>query len=426
MPQPKPFTFEPPQAAIDDLRRRIRATRWPDQIENIGWDFGVERTELKKVAIHWADSFDFTAQFARLNAFPNFTTTVSGDSVPLHFIHVRSDRADAKPLLLIHGWPGSVIEFFDIIPLLTRPKSDTAPAFHLVIPSLPGYGFSPAPTRSGVSTLEMARAFNQLMIQLGYIKYFAQGGDWGSIIARDLAVHHALNCVGIHINMAAFQPPRTATWIPSLVAMYANKGTYVLSPEEWEWVKETQKHQETGTGYMHYQTTAPQALAYGLNDSPVGLLAWIYEKFYRWTHHLGDVTQAVPIDKILLNVSIYWFTNTIASSLRLYRETLGKKNPGTNLDGTVVLRNTHSNGVLIHLKCSVITAKIANPVGVAVFPKELYKAPKSWVKHYTNLQHWTVMNRGGHFAALEEPALLADDIQECFGKWVADGLVKLD
>ncbi|KAI9188881.1 hypothetical protein H9P43_000303 [Blastocladiella emersonii ATCC 22665] len=400
---PIPFQFRLKQDEIDDLRRRLRATRWPDQLDGAEWEYGANLEKTKELADYWANQYDFQKHFDHINSFPHYVTTAVGTQI--HFIHVPSERPDALPLLLIHGWPGSFTEFLDIIPLLTNPPTGEQ-AFHVVVPSLPGYGFSPAPAQKGFGTKLMARVFNQLMIKLGYIKYFAQGGDWGSVIARELAIHHNLNCVGIHINMVAVKPPMTLGWLPSMALTYAGRGQYVYSKEETQWLKETQEMISKHTAYMHMQAESPQTPAYALNDSPVGLLAWIYEKFMIWTHHQGDIKLAVTYDQLLTNISLYWFTQTIASSMRLYKETL-------KLD---------SNGSPVS---EIMSKSISIPVGCAIFPKEIYKVPKSWAKHYMNVQHWTVLNRGGHFAALEEPALLAEDIRACFGDWVKRHVVQL-
>ncbi|ORZ39897.1 epocide hydrolase domain-containing protein [Catenaria anguillulae PL171] len=407
-----PFTFRPTQDQIADLRARLAATRWPDQLQGMShpWAYGTDRTTLQALCNYWANGYDFDRHFdAIMTAYPHFTTTVVG--VPLHFIHVRSPRADAKPMLLIHGWPGSFMEFLDVIPLLSNPKDATKPAFHLVIPSLPGYVFSPAPTKVGFGTADMGRVFNHLMLKLGYIRYLAQGGDWGSFICRELAINHPHNCVGIHVNMVAVAPPVTSVgWLPSLAAVWAGKGEWVLSKEENEWVKQTFEFLNKHTAYQHIQAESPQTLAYALNDSPAGLASWLLEKFYLWSHHQGDITLAIPLDKILTNISLYWFTACIASSIRLYKEHLVIK-----WDGGI--------GESQLMKAKVPPSVV---VGVANFPKEILKMPKAWVRHYMNVQHWSVLTRGGHFAALEEPELLAEDVQTCVKGWIERKLINLD
>ncbi|KAJ3368998.1 hypothetical protein GGF31_005959 [Allomyces arbusculus] len=398
---PHPFTFTLTDDMIDDLRDRVRRTRWPDEMAGSEWTYGVPKSELMALADYWANEFDFRKHFDRINSYPHFTTTVNG--VPLHFIHARSSRTDAVPLLLIHGWPGSFVEFLDIIPMLTNPPPHK-PAFHVVVPSLPGYGFSPAPKQPGFGTQEMARVFNLLMIKLGYLKYLAQGGDWGSIIARQLAVNHVQNCVGIHINLVVVPPPKSVGFLPYLLLIYAGKGSYVLSKQELKWLEETQDFLKKYTAYQKIQATTPQTPAYALNDSPVGLLAWLYEKFSQWTHQAGEPDLFLPRDTMLTNISLYWFTQTIASSMRLYKEDMTIQE-----DGSVYSPS--------------ISARITAPVGCAVFPKEIMKVPQSWAKFYFNVQHWAVHNRGGHFIAMEEPALLAEEVQACFGAWMEKGVV---
>ncbi|KAI9217916.1 epocide hydrolase domain-containing protein [Blastocladiella britannica] len=405
---PEPYQFDLDPLEVADLKSRLAATRWPDQLEDAGWDYGTEKSALMAVADHWANQYDFARHFAWINSFPHFLVTVL-DDVNLHFIHARSDRADAKPLLLLHGWPGSFVEFLKIIPALTNPTDPADPAFHLVIPSIPGFGFSPAPREEDQCLPKnIVRAFNALMVKLGidnsyrgYTQYFAQGGDWGSLLGRVLAIEHPLNCIGLHINMLVVPPPVTLKNIPSLVAYGLGKGHWFMTPQEVEWVNQSVKSKEQGKGYQMLHGYTPQTFGYALNDSPVGLLGILYGAF----HHL-DPDQRISLDEVLTDISLYWFTQTITTSMWLYRGGL-KDSPGGN-----------------SANAPMIAGRITVPVGVAVFPRELYKMPQSWAKNTLNIQHWSVMERGGHFAALEEPDLLVGDIRKCFGSWIQRGIVQ--
>ncbi|ORZ30392.1 epocide hydrolase domain-containing protein [Catenaria anguillulae PL171] len=400
---PKPFTFTPSKPAVSDLRARLRNAYVPAQLEGTSWEYGTDKRSLLELATYWADEFDFSKHFARINSFPNFLANVLGYDV--HFVHVRSERMDAKPLVLLHGWPGSFYEFLKCIPLLTNPKDEGKQAFHVVVPSLPGFGYSPAPKRPGCGTEEMAKIFNELMINLGYPRYVVQGGDMGSFVARDMAARHADNCVGVHLNMVIVQPPKTAAWIPHLLLVYFGKGEWVLSKQEAQWVKEAQEISGK-SAYLRMQATTPDSLGYAFTDSPMGLLAYLWEKYYWTTQHNVD-SPTVSWDDILTTVSIYWFTHSITSTMRMYKEHF-KIQPNGDFSSDTIL------------------AKIQVPTGCAIFPRELYKMPKSWVQHYMNVQHWSVLPKGGHFAAMEQPELFADDLHKCVGDWIKRGIVKFE
>jgi microsomal epoxide hydrolase len=384
----EPFRIAVPDEDLDDLRRRIRATRYPDKMPDSGWTYGTDLDELRPLAQYWADEYDWRRHESELNSFPQFRTEVQGPSGPserdrkgerVHFLHVRSPNEDALPLVLTHGWPGSISEFTRLIGPLTDPAAhggDAADAFHVVVPSLPGYGFSGPTTQPGWDVRRIGGAWAELMAQLGYERYGAQGGDWGSMVSRhlgDLAPDHV---VGVHVNMMTAMPPGEADDLAD------------LTEREVAAMSRMQDYLTTGNGYVAIQSTRPQTLAFGLVDSPVGLLSWILEKFWAWTDNDGKVTDAVSRDELLTNVSIYWFTRTGGSSARLYYESLRSE--------------------------AVRVPAIKVPLGVANFPGEIISARRRWVERDNNLVHWTEFDRGGHFAALEEPDLLVDDVRTFF------------
>jgi epoxide hydrolase len=370
----QPFEIRVEDAVLADLRARLEQTRFPDQIAGTGWDYGVPVDYLRDLVEYWRDGYDWRVHEARLNELAHFRTTIEGQSI--HFVHARSERADAFPLLLTHGWPGSIVEFLDAIPRLTSPEAHDGTAhdaFHVVAPSLPGYGFS-EPTRTrGWDEVRIARAFAELMDRLGYARYGAQGGDWGAQVTTRLGALDPEHCAGIHLNMPIGTAPTEKAPLSDadkadLAAMRA------FSRDE--------------SGYANEQGTKPQTLGVGLNDSPAGLLAWIVEKFRTWSDCDGDPENVFTRDQLLTNVTVYWVTRTIASSARLYWE---RQHAGAGAPDYV--------GV---------------PTGVARFPKEVVRFPRSWVEHSYNVTHWTEMPRGGHFAAMEQPALFADDVRTFF------------
>ena len=302
----EPFRIAVPDADIDDLRTRLRDARWPDQLPDSGWDYGADYEYLKPLARYWADTYDWRAHEAELNRFPGFLTEIQGQRI--HFLHVRSPHADALPLVLTHGWPGSISEFARCIDPLVNPTAHggtAADAFHVVVPSLPGYGWSGPTTEPGWNVRRTASAWAELMARLGYTRYGAQGGDWGSFVTRHLADLDAEHLCGIHVNMMSAMPPGNADDLAD------------LSPREQAQLARTQDYMSSGSGYVAIQSTRPQTLAYGLNDSPIGLLSWIIEKFWAWADHDGHPEDAVSRDELLTNVSIYWFTQTAGSSARM-------------------------------------------------------------------------------------------------------------
>jgi pimeloyl-ACP methyl ester carboxylesterase len=374
----EPFTIAVSDDDLADLKLRLREARFPDELPESSWEYGTDLVELKRLTDHWLHQYDWRAHEARLNAFDQFVTTIDGQRI--HFIHARSPEPDAIPLVLTHGWPGSVVEFLRVIDPLRDPRAhggDPRDAFHVVAPSLPGYGFSGPTSERGWDVRRIAGAWQQLMARLGYDRYVAQGGDWGSFISRHLADLDRDHLAAVHVNMWAAGPPDD----PNAMAS--------LTTREQAHLARSADYMKTGSGYVAIQSTRPQTLAYGLNDSPVGLLAWILEKFHAWTDNDGSVESAVPADELLTNVSVYWFTNTAGSSARLYYESI------------------HSG--------SVSPPPIAHvPVGVADFPQEIMVAPRAWAQRDNNIVHWSEQPRGGHFAAMEVPDLFVDEVRSFF------------
>jgi pimeloyl-ACP methyl ester carboxylesterase len=368
----RPFEIEVSDAVLADLRERLARTRWPDQLPGAGWEYGTELAYLKSLCETWRTAYDWRAHEGALARWPQFETTIDGQR--LHFVHARSKRADAFPLLLTHGWPGSIVEFQKILPLLVAPDAG-ADAFHVVCPSLPGYGFS-GPTRErGWDPERIARAELELMRRLGYARYGAQGGDWGSLVTSWVGKLDPAHCAGIHLNMLIAPPPPDAA---------------APTPDEQQRLARSASFQNEGTGYQAIQGTRPQTLAYGLTDSPAGLAGWIVEKFRAWSDCHGDVESVFTRDELLTNLTVYWVTGTINSSMRLYYE-MRKSARMPFADGPITV-----------------------PTGVALFPKELYNAPRAWAERVYAIRHWTVFDAGGHFAAMERPAELAADLGAFF------------
>ncbi len=369
----EPFAVHVDDAVLADLRDRLARTRFPDAIDDTGWEDGIPTGYLRELVAYWRDEYDWRAQEARLNELEHNTTRIDGQSI--HFVHARSPHPNAFPLLLTHGWPGSVVEFLDVIPRLTEPDQhggSAADAFHVIAPSLPGYGFS-EPTRTrGWDVARIARAFVELMARLGYTRYGAQGGDWGAQVATRIGAFDPEHCAAIHLNMPiadrpADPPPLTDEEEADLAAMA--------------------RFQREESGYAIEQGTKPQTLGVGLNDSPAGLLAWIVEKFRGWSDCDGHPENTFTRDQLVTNVMIYWATQTIASSVRLYRE---------------------------NKQSAEAPEWVGVPTGVARYPKEVLRFPRSWVERRYHVTYWADMPRGGHFAAMEQPALFADDLRTFF------------
>jgi epoxide hydrolase len=375
-PEITPFRIEIPQADLDDLRDRVAATRWPDELPGVGWDLGVPLEYLKGLAEYWRTTYDWRRDEARLNDFPQFTTMIDGQNV--HFVHVRSPEPEALPLIVTHGWPGSIVEFLDIIGPLTDPGAhggDPADAFHVVAPSIPGFGFSGPTTETGWDTARVARAWAELMSRLGYERYGAQGGDTGALVSPLLGRIDSDHLVGVHVNNLLTFPSGQPGEMDD------------LNDKDQKRVELMQRWQNEMSGYAIIQSTRPRTVAYALTDSPVGQLAWIVEKFKEWTDPAAELPEdAVDRDRMLTDVTVYWLTATAGSSARLYYE--GAKNWGQTSDPSGV------------------------PTGVAVFPMDI--TIRNIAEREHNIVHWSEFDRGGHFAAMEAPDLLVDDVRVFF------------
>jgi pimeloyl-ACP methyl ester carboxylesterase len=368
-----PFTLAVPQAELDDLRERLARTRWPERETVDGWQQGVPLAAARALVDHWQHVYDWRGCEVRLNAIGQFTTEIDG--LKLHFLHRRSPEPNALPIVITHGWPGSVVEFLKVIGPLTDPVAHggrAEDAFHVVCPSLPGYGFSERPTDHwGVPRI--ATAWIALMKRLGYDRFVAQGGDWGSAVTTTIGASGDPAVAGIHLNMVTVRPT------PEDVAN--------ATPAEKESLARLQHHIDKGTGYSKQQSTHPQTLGYGLVDSPVGQAMWIYEKFFEWTDCAGAPENALTRDEMLDDIMLYWLTGTGASSARLYWESFGSFGAG----------------------------KVIVPTGCSIFPKEIFRASRRWAeRQYPNIVHWNELDRGGHFAAFEQPELFVDEVRATF------------
>ncbi len=372
-----PFKINVPDSVLRDLKERLARTRFPDQLQNVGWDYGTDPAYLKPLVEYWRDRFDWRAQERRLNEFDQFTTTIDG--LKIHFIHQKSKVANAMPLVLTHGWPGSIYEFNKVIGPLTDPvKFGGRPedAFNVVAISLPGFGFSERPKDRGYSPEKMAGIIAKLMARLGYTRYGAQGGDWGGIISRIIAINDAQHVAGLHLNFCI--TPAAPGGANSLEGV----------PEaEVKLMNETNARMENERAYQQIQGTKPQTLGVALTDSPAGLASWIVEKFHAWCDCGDNIESRFSKDDLLTNITIYWATETAASSTRIYYE----------------------NRV-----APPVQGRVTVPTACALFPKEITTPPRKWVEARYNLVRWTPMPRGGHFAALEQPDLLVNDIREFF------------
>lgn len=366
-----PFRVAVPQADLDDLKQRLQHTRWPEAETVNDWSQGVPLKAAQKLVTYWADHYDWRRCETALNAHPQFTTVIDG--VEIYFLHIRSRHANARPLLMTHGWPGAVLEFLKVIGPLTDPTAHGGTAdeaFHLVIPALPGFGFSGKPTGKGWSVPKIAQAWAELMQRLGYADYLAQGGDWGAAVTTALGAFHPAGLRSIHVNMPLVMPREPGPQ---------------LSADEAAMLASMQEYAEWDSGYSHQQSTRPQTLGYGLADSPVGQAMWIFEKFWRWTDCDGDPLNALSYDQMLDVITLYWLTNSAASSGRLYWE-------------------SYKNGFF------AVPLKL--PVGCSIFAKEIYRAPRSWAEQcMSQLVYWGEVDKGGHFAAFEQPALFVNEVR---------------
>ena len=371
------FHIRVDESTLGDLRLRLSMTRFPDQIDGAGWEYGTPVAYVRELVRYWRDEYDWRAQEAELNELDHFCTRI--DDQQIHFVHERSRHADALPLLIVHGWPGSIVEFLDVIPRLTDPEAHggrAEDAFHVVAPSLPGYGFSEPPRAPGWDIRRVAQAFVELMQRLGYTRYGAQGGDWGAQIATRLATLDPEHLAGLHLNMPIAAPP--AEPLP-------------VTEEEQAGLAAMAAFQRDEGAYAQLQGTRPDTLGVALNDSPAGLLSWIVEKFRAWSDCDGDPENCFTRDQLITNVMLYWVTETFASSARLYWETM------------------HSGALKDPPEF------VGVPTGVARYPKEaVLRFPRSWVEQRYNVTRWAVMPRGGHFAAMEQPELFVDDLRAFF------------
>ena len=371
----RPFQVSIDHPTIDDLKQRLATTRWPEKETPQDWSQGVPLEFCQSIVEYWQTTYDMQRLPTRLNAHPNFMTEIDG--LDIHFMHIQSEQPNAKPLILTHGWPGSVVEFLNVIPLLCAPASHGAPtaqAYHLVIPSLPGFGFSGKPATTGWGTEKIAFAWAQLMARLGYTQYFAQGGDWGAIVTSTLGRVDPDHCRAIHLNMVVSPPDPNAK---------------DLTPAEISGLQGLQHYQDWDSGYSKQQSTRPQTLGYALVDSPAGQAAWILEKFWAWTDCEGNPENVLSRDDMLDNIMVYWVNAAAASSARLYWESFG----------------------------SGIGEQITVTMGGTIFPKEIFRTSKRFAERlYPNIIYWSEKDKGGHFAAFEQPEVFATEVRACFGR----------
>ena len=369
-----PFRIEVPEADLVDLRERLARTRWPEAETVDDWSQGIPLSYAREVCGYWAGDYDWRAREARLNRFAQFRTEIDG--LGIHFVHVRSPHPQALPLVITHGWPGSVVEFHKVIEPLAEPTAhggEASDAFHVVCPSLPGYGFSDKPQRTGWNTERIARAWAQLMARLGYERYGAQGGDWGAAVTADLGRLDLDHVAGIHLNMAVAAPDQST---------FGD-----LSEFEQQALAGLKHYQDWDSGYSKEQSTRPQTVGYGLVDSPAAQCAWIVEKFWAWTDCDGHPENVLSRDELLDNVMLYWIPGAGASSARLYWESFsrGRLDP------------------------------VPAPTGISVFPKEIIRMSRRWVeKRFTDIRYWNELGKGGHFAAFEQRAAFVDEVRSFF------------
>jgi len=369
-----PFLISIPDDDLADLNRRLQHTRWPDAETVTDWSQGTPLAYLQDLCGYWADGYDWRACEARLNRFPQFRTEIDG--LDIHFLHARSPHEDALPLVLTHGWPGSVVEFLKVIEPLTDPVAhggDAADAFHVVCPSLPGYGFSGRPGKSGWGLERTADAWHRLMTRLGYARYGAQGGDWGAQVATGLGMRYPGHLAGIHLNMPIVMPdPETMN---------------DLTEQEQSALAAMKYYSDWDSGYSKEQSTRPQTVGYGLVDSPAGLCGWILEKFWGWTDCDGDPANVLTRDEMLDNVMIYWLTAAGASSARMYWESFRRP----------------------------LLGPVGVPVGCSIFPGDIFLSSRRWAeKQFSDLRYWNEPAKGGHFAAFEQPEIFVQEVRAAF------------
>jgi pimeloyl-ACP methyl ester carboxylesterase len=377
-----PFSIPFSRAAVEDLRERLARTRWPDEIPGSGWEYGFDLGSLKDICEYWRKGFDWKAQVARMLEFEHFRYVADG--VGIHFIHARGKGPAPIPLILTHGWPGSFLEMLKILPLLTDPAAhggDVVDSFDVVVPSLPGFGYSDRPHRPGMNVFRIAELWAGLMAELGYEYFATQGGDFGAGVSTALGLRYPDRILGIHLN-----------YIPGSYLPYLESGARLAAVEE-QFLSDAARWYDESGAYAHLQRTQPQTAAYGLNDSPAALAAWILEKFRKWSDCEGELERRFTRDELLANLTLYWMTETIHSSFRLYFEV--RKAP---------LQFGETD--FVHAPCSI-----------ARFPREEPFPPLEWIDRGYNVQRWTQMPSGGHFAAGEEPELLAKDVREFFRRF---------
>ncbi|MGW7257585.1 epoxide hydrolase family protein [Streptomyces sp. NPDC054834] len=383
----RPFRLAIPQSDLDDLYERLDRTRWPDQLPGTGWAYGVPADYLRDLVRYWRHEYDWRAAEARLGEWPQFTTTIDGAHV--HFAHVRSPEPDATPLVITHGWPGSVVEFLDVVGPLTDPAAhggDPADAFHVVVPSIPGFGLSGPTTEPGWEPGRVADAWVELMRRLGYERFGAQGGDMGAAISRELGRAHPDRVIGLHLNLLPGAQAATEPTEEELAGLGPEERRRTLdSWHRWE------AYLREGAGYAAQQSTRPQTLAYALTDSPVGQLAWNIEKFREWTDSEQLPEEAVDRDLLLTNVMLYWLTGTAGSSARIYYE------------------RAHATG-----RSAAPAEPSTAPTALALFPAEPQIPLRHKADRTENIVRWTEFDRGGHFAAMEEPDLFVEDVRAFF------------
>ena len=376
----QPYKIEIPDSVLDDLKSRLERTRWPDELPGTGWDYGSNLDYVKELVEYWRTKFDWHAQEKLINSFSHFKSEVDG--LNIHFIHEKGKGPNPMPLVITHGWPGTFFEMYKVIPMLSDPAShggDPADAFDVVAPSMPGYGFSDATDKRGLSVLSIGDLWAKLMSEnLGYQKFAAQGGDWGARVTAKLGLSHGDKVIGIHTTSTSSPTP------------YQGPGTRELSEAENAMLAQRVQWLADEGGYSHIQATKPQTLSYGLNDSPAGLAAWIVEKYRTWSDCGGDVESRFTKDELLTTITIYWVTQSINSSTRLYYESF--------FQAWDLAKDE----------------KIQVPVAIASFPRENSVPLREWAERSFNIQQWTDMPSGGHFAALEEPDRLVEDIRKFF------------
>ena len=370
----EPFQIAISDAVLHDLKQRLVNTRWPEKETVTDWSQGMPLAYSQELCQYWLNNYDWRVSEARLNRYPQFTTELNDLSI--HFIHVRSVHADAKPLLITHGWPGSIAEFQDVIGPLVDPEAHggkAEDAFHVVCPSLPGFGFSAKPASTGWTVNKVAQTWDLLMLRLGYSRYVAQGGDWGAIVTTTIGEQNLGHCEGIHVNMLVVEPdPATMD---------------ELTASEQDAIADVQYYYKSDSGYSKQQSTRPQTLGYGLTDSPVGQMTWVLEKFYAWMDCNGHPENVLTKDQLLDNVMLYWCTASAVSSARLYWESFN----------------------------DLSLAEISLPVGCSVYPKDIFRGSRRWAeRRFKNLVHWNEFDKGGHFAALERPETFIDEVRSCF------------